>query len=99
MLITIWFVSLTMLLAFSSADLNNIRSGASMKPGSVTLEMFTNLQKEVDHLKEQLDKMKKDHEKTLLQLMSEIDEEKKNRFNIQVEIDRIKKLITSSSAS
>lgn len=76
-----------------------IRAGPSAKPGSVTLEMFANLQKEVDHLKEQLDKMKKDHEKTLLQLMSEIDEEKKNRFNIQVEIDRIKKLITSSSAS
>ncbi|ESN90375.1 hypothetical protein HELRODRAFT_96485 [Helobdella robusta] len=63
---------------------------------AVTNEMFADLQRNVEHLKEQLDRMKKDHEKTLLDLMGEIDEEKKTRYNMQVEMDRLRKLISSS---
>ena len=42
------------------------------------------LQKEVASLKEHLERMKREHEKSLLDLMAEIDDEKKTRFNMQV---------------
>lgn len=49
------------------------------------------LQQEMARLREDLDQMKRLHDKRLNSLVTELDEEKKTRLNLQVEIDRLKK--------
>jgi septal ring factor EnvC (AmiA/AmiB activator) len=49
------------------------------------------LQQEVARLREDLDQLKRQHDKRIANLVAELDEEKKTRLNLQVEIDRLKK--------
>jgi hypothetical protein len=49
------------------------------------------LQVEVQKLRSDLEQMKRSHERRLADLTSELDDEKKTRLNLQVEIERLKK--------
>jgi len=49
------------------------------------------LQQEMVQLREDLEQMKRLHDKRINGLVAELDEEKKTRLNLQVEIDRLKK--------
>ncbi|KAK2828589.1 hypothetical protein Q5P01_019623 [Channa striata] len=49
------------------------------------------LQSELRHLRNQFEQMKSQHNKEIKQLMNELDEEKKIRLTLQMEIQRMKK--------
>ncbi|CAH1227692.1 SH3KBP1 [Branchiostoma lanceolatum] len=53
------------------------------------------LRGEVRSLKEQMNKMQSDQRRKMNELLNEIDEEKKVRMAMQVELDRLKKLVMS----
>ena len=56
---------------------------------------YDELQSELSAVKENVAQLKSSFNKKLIDLMTEIDEEKKIRLNMQVEIDRVKKLAMS----
>ena len=58
-------------------------------------EQYAELQREVMQLREALEQTRRSQDKRFLELMTEIDEEKKTRLNLQVELDRLKKVLTS----
>ncbi len=66
-----------------------------MRLNTVGKEDYDNLQAEVNTLTENLIQLKTSFNKKILDLMTEVDEEKKTRLSMQVEIERIKKLVTS----
>lgn len=66
-----------------------------LKANTVPKRKFDELQSEYTALKDSVAQLKATFNKKLLDLMTEIDEEKKIRLNMQVEIDRVKKLAMS----
>lgn len=58
-----------------------------------THEQYVELQREVVQLREALEQTRKSHDKRINDLLAEIDEEKKVRLNLQVELERLKKMI------
>lgn len=57
----------------------------------------TALRNEVESLREAIVTMRQDFSKRLLNVMEEIDEEKKAKLSMQVEIDRMKKIVKMTS--
>lgn len=67
-----------------------------MSPGGyATREQHAELQREVSQLREAVEQTRKAQEKRFHELMAEIDEEKKIRLNLQVEVERLKKMVKS----
>ena len=66
-----------------------------LKTTTVPKRKFDELHSEYTALKDSVAQLKTSFNKKLLDLMTEIDEEKKIRLNMQVEIDRVKKLAMS----
>lgn len=66
-----------------------------LKANTVPKRKFEELQSEYTALKDSVAQLKTNFNKKLIDLMTEIDEEKKIRLNMQVEIDRVKKLAMS----
>ncbi|CAN9501416.1 unnamed protein product [Ophioblennius macclurei] len=64
------------------------RPGKSPEKSSSNLEV---LQTELRELKEQFEQMKSQHNKEIKLLMNELDEEKRIRLTLQMEIQRMKK--------
>lgn len=62
--------------------------------GAATHADLVNLQQEVARLRDDLEQMKRLHDKRINSLVAELDDEKKTRMNLQVEIDRLKKRLT-----
>ncbi|XP_063053802.1 SH3 domain-containing kinase-binding protein 1 [Engraulis encrasicolus] len=81
-----------------STVLHNPRDSLKAVPpsGSPALD---HLRRQLGLMREELDKMKSQHKKEVKQLVSELDEEKKARLNLQVEVDKIKRQLTKSSSS
>ncbi|XP_068601122.1 SH3 domain-containing kinase-binding protein 1 [Brachionichthys hirsutus] len=69
--------------------------GAEPEPDSNPIQHnppnLERLQAELRELRDQFDKMKSQHNKEIKLLMSELDEEKKIRLTLQMEIERLKK--------
>ncbi|XP_013421485.1 SH3 domain-containing kinase-binding protein 1 isoform X5 [Lingula anatina] len=65
-----------------------------MKESTVSIEKYNDLKKDLNELKAQFMEFRNTSNKRILDLMNEVDEEKKIRLNTQVEIERIKKLVT-----
>ncbi len=79
------------------AELEKLRQEVrELRQNSVPREQHVALQEEVQQLRSSLDLMKSQFNKRLLELMNEVDEEKKVRLNAQVEMERVKKLVMSS---
>ena len=57
---------------------------------------FNELKAENDKLRKDLDTMRDRFNKRLNEMMQEVDEEKKLRLSTQVEIERIRKLVSES---
>ena len=64
---------------------------AAAEAGAVSHADLVHLQQDVARLREDLDQMKRLHDRRIANLVTELDEEKKTRLNLQVEIDRLKK--------
>ena len=64
-----------------------------LKAGTVSCADYEALQQDLQHMREDMDKMRSHFHKKMLDLMKEVDDEKKIRLNMQVEMDRIKKLV------
>lgn len=60
-----------------------------------THEQYIELQREVVQLREALEQTRKSQDKRINDLLAEIDEEKKVRLNLQVELERLKKMIAN----
>lgn len=58
-----------------------------------TQEQYVELQREVAQLRATLEQTKKSQDKRFRDLVAEIDEEKKVRLNLQVEVERLKKMV------
>ncbi|ELT97110.1 hypothetical protein CAPTEDRAFT_160605 [Capitella teleta] len=69
-----------------------------LKTNMVPKAQYDELLTEVKTLTEQMGNLKSLFQKRMLDLMNEVDEEKKVRLNMQVEIDRIKKLTLASNS-
>ncbi|KAM9846571.1 SH3 domain-containing kinase-binding protein 1 [Aulostomus maculatus] len=63
----------------------------SRNPAAHTSPKLEDLQTELRELKEQFDQMKSQHNKEIKLLMNELDEEKRIRLTLQMEIHRMKK--------
>lgn len=59
----------------------------------VTHEQYVELQREVAQLRAALEQTRKSQDKRFRDLVAEIDEEKKVRLNLQVEVERLKKMV------
>ena len=82
--------------AVSSAVIDELRREIEqLKTTTVPKRKFDELHSEYTALKDSVAQLKTSFNKKLLDLMTEIDEEKKIRLNMQVEIDRVKKLAMS----
>ena len=80
----------------SSSAIDELRKEIELlKTTTVPKRKFDELQSEYTTLKDSVAQLKTSFNKKLLDLMTEIDEEKKIRLNMQVEIDRVKKLAMS----
>ncbi|XP_022081897.1 SH3 domain-containing kinase-binding protein 1-like isoform X2 [Acanthaster planci] len=83
------------------AEISPSPSPATSRPTSLVSDMaggassaqVEELKKEVKSLQEQLSSMRSEFKKEVVNLMTELDEEKKHRMAMQVELDRIKKLV------
>ena len=64
-----------------------------LKLTTVSRADYKVMQQDLQHMREDMDKMRSQFHKKLLDLMKEVDDEKKIRLNMQVEMDRIKKLV------
>ena len=62
-------------------------------PTTISPADFAQMQQELSRLRDELEQTKRLHDRRLASLTSELDEEKKTRLNLQVEIDRLKKSI------
>ena len=80
----------------SSSTVDELRREIEhLKATTVPKRRFEELNSEHTALKDAVAQLKSSFNKKLLDLMTEIDEEKKVRLNMQVEIDRVKKLVMS----
>lgn len=61
---------------------------------AITQADLVHMQQEIARLRDELEQTKRHHDKRLANLTAELDEEKKTRLNLQVEIDRLKKRLT-----
>lgn len=68
-----------------------------LKANTVSKAAYNDLKSELDKLRKDMEAMKSAFGKKFVDLMNEVDEEKKTRLNTQVEIDRIKRLVADSS--
>lgn len=64
----------------------------ALKENSVSKEEFSELQKQIETVKEAIESQRNYFSNLVFELMSEIDEEKKLRMALEVQLDRIKKL-------
>ncbi|XP_074660096.1 SH3 domain-containing kinase-binding protein 1-like isoform X2 [Tubulanus polymorphus] len=69
-----------------------------LRSNAVSTEDFINLKNELSAVKDQMDHMKKQLGKRIMDLMQEIDEEKKIRLSTQVEMERVKQLVMKSDS-
>lgn len=67
-----------------------------LKANTVSRSAFNELRSEHEKLKTDFENSKNNHSKKILQLMNEVDEEKKLRLSTEVEIERVKKLLAES---
>ena len=63
-----------------------------LKATSVSMERYEALLQEVSQLREEFASLKSKMNARITELMDEVDEEKKTRYTMQVEIERIRKL-------
>jgi len=63
-----------------------------LKATSVSMEKYEALQQDVSQLREEFASLKSKMNARITDLMDEVDEEKKTRYTMQVEIERIRKL-------
>lgn len=68
-----------------------------MKANMVTRSSFEDLQAENERLRQDLESVKTTLHRKVRNIIDELDEEKKVRLNMQVEIDRMKKLVSEST--
>ncbi|XP_064604055.1 SH3 domain-containing kinase-binding protein 1-like isoform X2 [Liolophura sinensis] len=82
----------------SSAVVDELRKEIrDLKANTVSKAAYNDLKSELDKLRKDMEAMKSAFGKKFVDLMNEVDEEKKTRLNTQVEIDRIKRLVADSS--
>ncbi|XP_038078093.1 SH3 domain-containing kinase-binding protein 1-like isoform X3 [Patiria miniata] len=87
--------------AKAPAEPSPAQSPAGSRPTSLASDAAINatnaqveeLKKEVKSLQEQLSSIRSEFKKEVVNLMTELDEEKKHRMAMQVELDRLKKLV------
>jgi SH3 domain-containing kinase-binding protein 1 len=83
-----------------TAALDVLRKDLEMlKANTVSRDDYSALQQDLQHMREDMDKMRSQFHKKILDLMKEVDEEKKIRLNMQVEMDRVKKLVAPDDES
>ncbi|OQR72130.1 hypothetical protein BIW11_10570 [Tropilaelaps mercedesae] len=63
-----------------------------LRESSVSREEYSNLLAQMKQLQETMEANRAHYSKMVRELMTEVDEEKKQRMNLQVEIDRLKKI-------
>ncbi|KAL2093193.1 hypothetical protein ACEWY4_010505 [Coilia grayii] len=78
-----------------SAVLHN--PGATLKVAPSGSPALDHLRVQLREMRDELDLLKSQHKKEVKLLMSELDEEKKVRLSLQVEVDKIKKQLAKSS--
>ena len=66
-----------------------------LKANTVPRQEYDALLHEFKTMRDSLNQLKTSFNKRLMDVMNEIDDEKKIRLTMQVEIDRVKKLVTS----
>jgi len=73
-------------------------TGLGLPPAGtiVTHSQYVELQKEISSLRDSIDQTRRTHDKRFVDLMSEIDDEKKTRLGLQVEIERLRKYFRST---
>ncbi|CAD5112613.1 DgyrCDS1826 [Dimorphilus gyrociliatus] len=80
----------------SNAQLDELRKEIQfLRKNTVFKQDFENVQQELQSTKVEMQTMKAEFNKKLLDLMNEIDDEKKKHLSTLVEIDRVKKLVSS----
>lgn len=67
-----------------------------LKANSVSKATFSDLRLEHEKLKSEFENLKNNHSSKIRDLMNEVDEEKKLRLTTQVEIERVKKLMSET---
>lgn len=67
-----------------------------LKATTVSKASFEELRSENEKLRQDVDHMRNKQSRQIKDLMAEVDEEKKIRLGTQVEIERIRKLLTES---
>ncbi|CAH1799899.1 unnamed protein product [Owenia fusiformis] len=78
----------------STEQINELKSEIKhLRSETVSKETHERLRKDFDSLKEQFDHLKRQLNKRMIDLMTEVDDEKKKRLNTEVEIERLKKLV------
>lgn len=76
-------------------NFSDVTHDVSSVGGYATREQHAELQREMNQLREAVEQTRKAQEKRFHELMAEIDEEKKIRLNLQVEVERLKKMVKS----
>ncbi|XP_052808566.1 SH3 domain-containing kinase-binding protein 1-like isoform X2 [Mya arenaria] len=72
------------------------REMQDLRSNTVSKTMYNELKSENDQLKQDLDSVKTQYSRRFRDIMSEVDEEKKIRLATQVEMERIRKLVSES---
>ncbi|CAE1331483.1 SH3KBP1 [Acanthosepion pharaonis] len=84
--------------AYSSDNLKELLEEIKeLKANMVTRSSFQDLQAENEKLRQDLESVKTTLHRKVRDIIFELDEEKKVRLNMQVEIDRMKKLVSEST--
>ena len=65
-----------------------------LKQTTVSKQQYDQLCHELHSLRDSVEQIKGQYNKKFIELMNEIDEEKKIKLSMQVEVDRLKKIVT-----
>ena len=81
----------------SSEDVRELRKELQLlRDNTVSRDTYNALKTDYNSLRKDLDGLRSQFNKRIMELMTEIDEEKKTRLTMQVELDRLKKIVTTT---